>query len=63
MDERLQFVARRLAGEASQSSAGSLASPAGPATRSSIAIRNPAFRGSRTEADVRIATPTNFLFR
>src|SRR6476619_524629 len=39
----------------------SLGFPVRPATRSSIAIRNVAFRGSRTEAGVPIATPTNFL--
>jgi hypothetical protein len=48
-DESMQFVARRLAGEAMaelcRDFAGTLVSPARPVTRSSIAIRNVAFRG------------------
>ena len=61
MDERLKFVARRLAGEPWRNFAGSSAFPARPATRSSIAIRNAAFMGSPTEADVPIAMPPTSL--
>jgi len=46
MDERLQFVARRLAGEAMAELCREFGiSPARPAIRSSIVIRNAACRG------------------
>ena len=45
MDERLQFVARRLAGEGMTELAGSSESPVKQGTKSSTAIRNAAFRG------------------
>jgi hypothetical protein len=61
MDERLQFVARRLAGEAMAELCREFGSRSRPGIRSSIAIRNAACRGSRIEVGVRIATPTNFL--
>ncbi len=63
MDERLQFVARRLAGEPMAELAESLGFLERPATRFLIVIRNAAFTGSPTEASVPIATPTNFPFR
>jgi putative transposase len=63
MDERLQFVARRLAGEPMAELCRSSVSPARPATRSSIVIRNAVFKGSLIEAAVHIVTPVNFLFR
>ena len=63
MDERVQFVARRLAASRCRIYAGSSAFLARPATRSSIAIRNAAFTGSPTEADVPIAMPINYPFR
>jgi hypothetical protein len=63
MDERLQFVGRRLAGESMAELCGSSGFRAKLATRSSIATRNAGFTDSRTEAGVPIVTPTNFRFR
>jgi hypothetical protein len=50
MDDWLQFVARRLAGEPMAELCREFGISRKPATRSSIAIRNAAFRGSQTEA-------------
>ena len=63
MDERLKFVARRLAGEAMAELCREYGISRKTGYKSSIVIRNVACRGSRTEADVRIATPTNFRSR
>ena len=63
MDERLQFVARRLAGEVWRNFAGSSAFPARPATRSSIAIRNAVCKDSPIAAVGPIATLINFRSR
>ena len=63
MDERLQFVARRLAGEAMAELCREFGVSRETGYRSSIVIRNVACRGSRTEADVRIATLTDFRSR
>ena len=62
MDERLQFVARRLVSPW-RNCAGSSGFLAKPATKSSIATRNAGFTGSRTEAGVPIVTLINFRFR
>jgi transposase-like protein len=61
MDERLKFVARRLAGEAMAE----LCREYGISRKTGYKIfdRYQECRGSRTEADVRIATPTNFRSR
>jgi hypothetical protein len=56
MDERVQFVARRLAGEPMAE----LCREFGISRKTG---RNAAFTGSPTEAGVPIATPTNFRFR
>jgi putative transposase len=63
MDERLRFVARRLAGEPMAELCREFGISRKTAIRSSIVIRNAACRGSRTEADARIATPTDFRSR
>jgi hypothetical protein len=63
MDERLQFVARRPAGEAMAE----LCREFGISRKTGYKIfdryQDAACRGSRTEAVVRIATPTNFRSR
>ena len=62
MEERLKFVARRLAGEPMAE----LCREYGISRKTGykiFAIRNAAFTGSRTEAGVRSATPINFPFR
>ena len=62
-DERMQFVARRLAGEAMAE----LCREFGISRKTGYKIfdryQECGIQGLRTEADVRIATPTNFRFR
>ena len=63
MDERLKFVARRLAGDPMADLCREFGISRRPATRSSIAISNVGCRGSLTAADALIATPINFPFK
>ena len=63
MDERMQFVARRLAGEGMAELCREFGISRKTGYKISIATRNAAFRGSPIEADVRIDTRINFPFR
>jgi len=60
MDEKAEFVARRLAGEAMPNSAGSSRSPANRPTRSSIATRM-WVQGLTDRSSVPIAMPATSL--
>jgi len=59
MDERLQFVARRLAGEPMAELCSEFGISRKTGYKILIVIRNAACRGLRTDADVRIAMPTD----
>ena len=59
MDERLRFVARLLEGEAMTDAAGLSGYPERPATKSSTATRNTAWRRWMIARAARYAMPTS----